>query len=525
MAISDEEIHIARKMRKDLIFFAEKNLWIKPKVGKLELLKYNRAQLYFHERCEAQKKRTGKVRQIVVKGRQQGISTYVNSRFYHKTVWNEAILTFIFAHESKSSSALFDMAKRFYDNSDQGIRPLASKSNAYELLFPSIESGYKIGTAGSGDGIGRSRTFQNVHWSEVAYSDKPHDLAAGILATVPDLPDTEIILESTANGQGDYFHDIIMKAGDGGSFEDWEATFLPWYWQPEYTREVPDGFVLDDYETFWFECLKHDGLTLEHLNWRRTKLGSPEFNGDTRKFKREYPFTIEEAFEASDDESYIKAEDVADSLKTFGVPHNSVLIMGVDPAGLGKDDFGIVERAGRTVVYAGILPKMETDKSCDWLAKRINERKPLIVNIDTIGMGITIYDGLKARGFERILRKVNVAESANDKSLYHNKRAEIQAKGKKWFQDKPNSLAIKDQKIRKQLAQEVTYARAKYDNNNALQIEKKDEIKKRHKISPGLADAFFLTFANEVVSQDMDRVQATIGHVQHANVGFDPFGR
>ena len=83
--LSSEELRVARKMRDDLVYFAENNLMIKPKVGPLQKLKYNRAQLYFHERCEAQRKRIGKIRQIVIKGRQQGISTYTNSRFYHKT--------------------------------------------------------------------------------------------------------------------------------------------------------------------------------------------------------------------------------------------------------------------------------------------------------------------------------------------------------------------------------------------------------------------------------------------------------
>ena len=194
-----------------------------------------------------------------------------------------------------------------------------------------------------------------------------------------------------------------MQAGEGGGFEDWEVTFLPWYWQDEYKREVPEGFVLDDYESFVYECHKHDGLTLEHLAWRRNKLRSPEFNSDVAKFKKEYPFTLEEAFEASDEDSYIKADLVARALKTPALPHNSGLVMGIDPARLGKDRFTVIHRAGRTFLRAFLLPPGDTVQNADWLAKHFNEYQPMKAAIDTGGLGVGVYDLLKAKGFAHII--------------------------------------------------------------------------------------------------------------------------
>jgi phage terminase small subunit len=62
--------------------YAEKCLKIRTKSGKIEPLALNRAQRYVHERLEAQRAETGKVRALLLKARQQGFSTYIGGRFY-----------------------------------------------------------------------------------------------------------------------------------------------------------------------------------------------------------------------------------------------------------------------------------------------------------------------------------------------------------------------------------------------------------------------------------------------------------
>ena len=62
-----------------------------------------------------------------------------------------------------------------------------------------------VGTAGTRD-VGRSKTLQPFHGSEVAFWPNARTHFAGVLQAVPDLPGSEIILESTANGAGGEFH-------------------------------------------------------------------------------------------------------------------------------------------------------------------------------------------------------------------------------------------------------------------------------------------------------------------------------
>ena len=376
---------MAMRLIADLPFFAENVLQILPKSGGAPVaFKLNRAQQYLHRQLEKQRKATGRVRALVLKGRQQGISTYVGARYYHATVTQQGTLTAIFAHDSSASDSLYAMVGNYYDLSPDPMKPTLGSRNNKELLFPVLRSGYKVGTAGT-VGLGRGKTLHRVHWSEVAYSPTPDEHAAGILQAVPDTPGTEVILESTANGEGDYFHRSCMAAMAGQS--DYILVFLPWYWQDEYTRPT-DDFAPDEDEQKYLELFGADGLTPAHLNWRRFKIR--EFGGEVSRFKHEYPFTPEEAFETSDADSYIKAALVraARNNKPDGLSGTAPLVFGVDPAALGGDKFVVCHRKGRIVTKVDVYPTGYPHEHAQRLALDVQKYRPHRVNIDAGGLGI-----------------------------------------------------------------------------------------------------------------------------------------
>ena len=75
----------ATRLRSDLPYFAEHApLKLRPKAGPLEQFVFNAAQRKLHDIAEAQKAKTGKVRLIVLKARQLGVSTYVAARSISK---------------------------------------------------------------------------------------------------------------------------------------------------------------------------------------------------------------------------------------------------------------------------------------------------------------------------------------------------------------------------------------------------------------------------------------------------------
>src|SRR5262245_46690503 len=166
-AIVAEGEHSLRQ-RNDLIYFAEQNLKIRPKTGALVPFRFNAAQLKLHEAIETQRAKTGRVRVVCLKARQLGISTYIAARLFHRTITNLGLRTVIVGHERRASCNLFQIVKRFYDNLPDDIRPTVGTSNAEELIFDRLDSGYIVSVA-TNEGAGRSATAQLLHASEVAF--------------------------------------------------------------------------------------------------------------------------------------------------------------------------------------------------------------------------------------------------------------------------------------------------------------------------------------------------------------------
>ena len=86
MTPKDKEV--LQKLKDDLIHYALRCLKIRTKSGTVSQLELNKAQKYIHSRLQQQLCSTGKVRALILKGRQQGCSTYVGARFYWKVTHN-----------------------------------------------------------------------------------------------------------------------------------------------------------------------------------------------------------------------------------------------------------------------------------------------------------------------------------------------------------------------------------------------------------------------------------------------------
>jgi hypothetical protein len=65
----------------DLSIYGADCLNIRTKAGTIAPLLFNRAQTFIHERLDAQRAKIGRDRALILKGRQQGCSTYVGARF------------------------------------------------------------------------------------------------------------------------------------------------------------------------------------------------------------------------------------------------------------------------------------------------------------------------------------------------------------------------------------------------------------------------------------------------------------
>lgn len=327
---------ILRKLRDDFTYYAPRALKIKPKVGHDIPFTLNKPQLYVHERLEAQRKRTGKVRAIVVKGRQQGISTYIEGRFMWQSNFVPGTRTFILTHRSDATQNLFGMTRRYHENLPDAIKPRLGTNNANELNFVDLGSSFKVSTAGA-EGVGRGSTFTHVHGSEVAFWEGASNHLTGLLQAVADAPGTEIILESTALGPSGVFYKSAMEALSDKDSE-FEVIFIPWFWTDEYRREVSDEFKLSEDEKDYAETY---GLDIEQMAWRRNKIKF--MDRGISQFRQEYPATVEEAFMAEPEGALWTREEIKSISKNEWVDicetyDEVATVVAFDPAGGNVND-------------------------------------------------------------------------------------------------------------------------------------------------------------------------------------------
>lgn len=477
------------RLRADLPLYAEKFLRIRTKSGAILPLKLNAAQLIIHEGIERMRAETGKVRVLILKGRQEGASTYTAARMFHRVTLHSGLLCAVMTHEQDSTDALFGMAQRFQEHLPPGLKLQTRAASAKELAFET-DSGYIVATAGN-KAAGRGRTIQLFHGSEVASWPHADDHMAGIGQTVPDEAGTEIILESTAKGLGNLWHRMCMQAIAGRG--DYRMIFVPWFVMPEYRRPVPDGFTLSSEEE---EYKAAHGLDDAQMAFRRAKIDS-DFAGDVSRWCEEYPATPEEAFQSEKRETFLQAADVrAARAHVFGEPVSGPLVLGVDPARFGDDRTALCWRKGREVKRLAAKQGLDTMQVAGMVVHHIRTDNPVRVFIDVIGIGAGVVDRLRELGYGEKVVAVNWAERAEDPEKYRNRRAEGWARMRDWLRDRPVRVPDIDA-----LAQDLLQPGYKYDSSGRLQLESKDDIKKRGAPSPDLADSIALTFA-EMVADD-----------------------
>lgn len=492
--MDDRERAIRQRLKDDFIHYASRCLKVRPKEsldkdGKpLGLIPFelNRAQMHIHERIERQKGETGKVRAICLKGRQQGCSTYVGGRLYHLTTHSHGLQTFILTHALDATQNLFKMAQRYYEHTPALVKPSITISNSKELIFGALDSGYKVGTA-ENKGVGRSSTIQAFHGSEVAFWSNAAEHAAGIMQAVPDAKGTEIILESTANGVGNYFHQMWQKAEAGDS--DFIAIFVPWFWQEEYYREPPADFNPTEEER---ELMHQYGLTHGQLVWRRKKVVDLSINGvnGERLFKQEYPNNSTEAFQLTGEDTYIQSDLVMRARKSKCESYGT-MVLGVDPARFGDDRTAIVRRHGRKAFGLETYIKKDTMEITGIVHSIYQEEKPDKIFVDVGGLGAGVVDRLNELLPKGIVIAVNAGSTPLNARAYLNKRAEMWGLLRDWLDDN-QSVQIPDSD---ELHADLCNIRYKIDSNSRLVMEQKAEMKKRGIRSSDTADALCLTFA------------------------------
>ena len=300
------------RFREDNFAYSALCLRIRDKGANLVPLDANFAQRTVEAKFEAQFAATGRVRAVILKARQEGVSTWTAGRFFKRIHLQSGQKGLVLADSLDRAGAIFGIYDRFYQNLPAELTPVRkSYANQKRLAF-SHDSELAVRPASDSE-AGRAQTIHCLHASELAFwpVSTQRETWVSLMQAIPD-QGSEVIVESTAKGAGGLFHELwelTQKPGSG-----WIGIFLPWWIHEEYEAQPleseleaiersPDDFELQAMS----EGVPYEGkmyvLSLRKLAWRR-RIIIEKFGGDpvtlgqdaTRDFQREYPATADEAF-------------------------------------------------------------------------------------------------------------------------------------------------------------------------------------------------------------------------------------
>jgi hypothetical protein len=230
---------------------------------------------------------------------------------------------------------------------------------------------------------------------------------------------------------------------------------------------------------------------------------------DENQYRREFLCD----FSASMDNALItidKVTDAAAKKMTDNDVVGSARILGVDVARYGSDRSVIQKRQGLVAYEPKIFNDIDNMTLAGMVAQEVNEWQPDAVFIDS-GRGEGVIDRLRQLGY--FVTEVNFGGKPLSPT-YNNKRTEMWDNIRIWLDDGgalPNHTDLKT---------DLCVPLYKFDNSNRMQLESKDDIKKRGGRSPDLGDALALTFSYPVAAKK-------IGHFgfkeEAVMADYDPF--
>jgi hypothetical protein len=282
----------------------ETHLWIRDKRRQLIPLHLNESQADYHAHATQW--------DVILKARQIGFTTLICARYFADCLLRSNTVSVIVAHDTDSSERIFRIVQLFWERLPAAIQAMAGKprfSNRREYFWPAINSQFYVGTAGSLT-FGRGQTINNLHCSEFAFWPKPEEAMVALSEAVP--ADGSMVIESTANGMGNYFHDLWRAAMEGNNrftphwyrwFDSSEYAVAPTaaeeaLWADQVASGIAGcGGATDAGSALTAEeigLIRDHGLSFAQIRWRREKIRDLG-----QRFKQEYPENEMDCFLAS----------------------------------------------------------------------------------------------------------------------------------------------------------------------------------------------------------------------------------
>lgn len=319
----------------------------------------------------------GKTRLILVKGRQMGMSTLIETLLLSYAMSEEAFTGYAMAHDATTANDLFDKIIKFeFSNFKEELKSIykTKRDNTRQVMFENMNlSSVTVGLSARGG------TVDFLHISEAGKMSLNRQLWNEMKEG--SLPASEkakgIVIESTADGGLGSFYEMVQDSLNGKN--EYTTIFLSWTDSEDYQSPAPqDNDWIEDYKAqariyeLYQDPMDQFGITRDQFYWYYKKVYELK-----EGVKVQYPFTIDEAFIAKATNKFdlnqvknlktISPIQESSGLKIFRKPKkDQVYSIGVDSAtGLGSDSTAITVRGyyledGMHRLYAQAQVKVST---------------------------------------------------------------------------------------------------------------------------------------------------------------------
>ena len=209
-----DEILAGRQLQEHFPTFSQL-LKIKTKLGPVVPFRLNKVQKELWDAIRQQHEKGEPARIIILKARQLGMSTMVQGYLLWKAITQDGHNGLVVSHNEDAAADLFSKQEMMYRMLPEALHV------ELESIRDTRRQGKKLGWGGdlntslfvetaNNPALGRGQTYQHVHLSEMAFYQKPDDIMFGLNMSVPMIGGSSIIIESTANGMGNYFHNAWL---------------------------------------------------------------------------------------------------------------------------------------------------------------------------------------------------------------------------------------------------------------------------------------------------------------------------
>ncbi|KKM75626.1 hypothetical protein LCGC14_1388340 [marine sediment metagenome] len=243
----------------------------------------------------------------VNKARQLGLTAICRSLSVHRLTTVPGVRVLAGSIDEDKVMALYTKDKTIIENLPWWLRPeVKYDEKGAHIHFGKLASHilYQVGSQKSG--VGQGRQFDVSHLTECASWPYPMTIENDFYPAIPRSATTLCILESTAQGRGNWWHDFTERIRIKGSYR-WRYIFIPWYAEEnKYTFTPPSGWKPSDIAIMHAKKVHETSpewvgraimLKPEQLFWWESERGDAVKRGTLNIFLTNYCATPEESFQ------------------------------------------------------------------------------------------------------------------------------------------------------------------------------------------------------------------------------------